>query len=699
MRPRRTLKHGDAFAVLDAQGDIGMSSGPDGLFFRDTRYLTRLELSISGRQPLLLGSTVLDDNVALVVDLTNPDQYHDGELILPKDTIHIVRSILLWNGAAYERLALGNYGDEPARFTLGFSFDSDFADLFEVRGQERARRGLALPPQLNGDGIVLGYRGLDQIDRRTFITFEPAPRRLDRYSAHFDFQLAPGQRQALYAAIGCDEPPLKGRSGFYASLRRSRRARHRSTRGVASIVASNDVFNEILCRAMADLYMLVTETPEGPYPYAGIPWYSTIFGRDGILTALLMLWLDPSVARGVLRRLALLQAKEVDPAADAEPGKILHEVRGGEMAILGEVPFRLYYGSVDSTPLFVVLAGACLDRTGDVELMRELWPSIEAALAWIDDYGDADGDGFVEYRRAAETGLANQGWKDSWDSVFHADGRLAEGPIALCEVQGYVFAARRAAASIARALGHHERAEALERQAAELAERFEEAFWCEEIGTYAIALDGEKRPCRVRTSNAGQVLFSGIARPERARRVADQLLTPSFSSGWGIRSVAMGEPRYNPMSYHNGSIWPHDNAMIALGFARYGLTGHVQRVFQGLFDAAAYMDLRRLPELYCGFRRRRGRGPTLYPVACTPQAWASAAMIGLIQASLGMEFAPSEREVRFRWPRLPDFLDELTIRDLRVNGSAFDVALKRRDSEVAVSATSRDGTGRALVVL
>jgi glycogen debranching enzyme len=412
-----------------------------------------------------------------------------------------------------------------------------------------------------------------------------------------------------------------------------------------------------------------------------------------------MLWLDPNVARGVLRRLAALQAREVDPAADAEPGKILHEMRGGEMAILGEVPFRLYYGSIDSTPLFVLLAGAYFDRTGDLGLLRELWPSIAAGLDWIDRYGDADGDGFVEYRRAAETGLANQGWKDSYDSVFHADGALAEGPIALCEVQGYVFAARHAAARIARGLGDPQRAEALERQAAELAERFEEAFWCEDIGTYAIALDGHKRPCRVRTSNAGQALFSGIARPDRAARVADQLLTPAFSSGWGIRTVATSEARYNPMSYHNGSIWPHDNAIIALGFARYGLTAHVERVFTGLFDAAGYMDLRRLPELYCGFRRRRGRGPTLYPVACAPQAWASAAMFGLIHASLGMEFSPTEEEMRFRGPRLPAFLDELTIRDLKLNGTEFDVVLKRHQAEVAVSVISRQGEGRAIVVL
>jgi glycogen debranching enzyme len=478
---------------------------------------------------------------------------------------------------------------------------------------------------------------------------------------------------------------------FRKGLRAAFHERQAANRGMATITSSNHIFNEVMCRSMADLAMLTTNTPQGPYPYAGIPWYSTTFGRDGIITALQMLWCDSRIAKGVLRRLAAFQATTFNPLVDAEPGKVPHEMRGGEMAALGEIPFGLYYGSVDATPLFVMLAGLYAEHTGDTETLRELWPNVEAALGWIDGLGDPDRDGFVEYHRSDETGLANQGWKDSQDAIFHADGSLAPSPIALCEVQGYVYAAKRLAARGARRLGKHALGDAIEIQAKKLAERFESAFWCEDIGTYALALDAQKRPCRVRTSNAGQVLFSGIAAPERAEAVMRDLMRASFFSGWGIRTVAREERRYNPMSYHNGSVWPHDNSLIAAGFARYGHKSAVDRVFKGLFEAASYMELRRLPELYCGFQRGRERGPTLYPVACSPQAWAAGTPLLLLQSSLGLEFNPDRNEILLHKPQLPSFLDEVTLRNLRLGQSAVDLRLRRHGTDVSLQVMRNEG--------
>src|SRR5436190_11934915 len=607
-RPRRSLKHDDTFVVLDSHGDIGASAGgPDGLFNADTRYLARLELVLDDVQPLLLGSNLRDDNSALTVDLTNPDIYRDDRIVLQKDMLHIVRTIFLWRGTAYQRIGLQNHGDRLASFDLTLLFDNDFADLFEVRGEDRPRRGTGSSKLLGPADVMLEYKGLDGEVRSTALHFDPRPTRLAVNAATWHFDLELHQTSSLFVAVSCNKPAGLKPAPFFRGLLAHRREMRRSTAGAASIETSNNIFNEVLCQAMADLNILMTETPQGRYPYAGIPWYSTTFGRDGLITALQMLWIDPRVARGVLKRLAVYQAAAVDPLADAEPGKILHEMRGGEMASLREVPFAQYYGSVDSTPLFVLLAGLYAERTGDDETLAELWPAIEAALQWIDGPGDPDRDGFVEYQRATEQGLANQGWKDSFDAIFHADGQLAEGYIALAEVQGYVLAGKRLAARCARRLGLIDRAAQLESAALLLAERFEEAFWCEELGTYALALDGAKRPCKVRTSNAGQLLFTGIVRTDRARRVAADLMSHKFFSGWGIRTVASGEARYNPMSYHDGSIWPHDNALIALGFARYGLKHSVAHLFKGLFDAASYVDCRRLPELFCGFRRERRR--------------------------------------------------------------------------------------------
>jgi glycogen debranching enzyme len=698
-RPRRTLKHGDSFVVLDSCGDLGASAGgPDGLFHCDTRFLSHLELLLNGAAPLLLGSNIRDDNSILSVDLTNPDIYRNGRIILEKDTLHIVRTTFLWRATAHQRLAVTNHGSRTVRLQLSFAFDNDFADLFEVRGLKRARRGIARITVPSAKEVVLRYDGLDGRTRRTSLTFDPAPVQLTQAVASYRLGLAPGESVAIFLAITCDQAEHARRLPFLKSMYRAHRDLKTATRRVATVQTSNDIFNEVLCRSMADLYMLMTDTPEGPYPYAGIPWYSTTFGRDGLITALQMLWFDPLIARGVLRRLAAYQATVADAAADAEPGKILHEMRGGEMAALSEVPFKLYYGSVDATPLFVMLAGLYAERTGDDATLVELWPAIEAALGWIDRAGDHDHDGFVEYYRATERGLANQGWKDSLDAVFHANGRLAEGPIAIAEVQGYVYAAKRMAARCARRLGHVPQAIELDLAADRLMRHFEDAFWCPELETYALALDGDKRPCRVRTSNAGQLLFTGIVGRERAAKVAEGLLRPQFFSGWGIRTVASTEPRYNPMSYHNGSVWPHDNALIALGFAHYGLKAAVAQVFAGLFDSATYMELRRLPELFCGFQRRRGRGPTLYPVACSPQAWASGAPFLLLQASLGLEFDPGRCEIRLRNPRLPSFLDRVVLRNVRLGKASVDLGVSRHDDNVAVEIIGSEGTIHVSVV-
>jgi glycogen debranching enzyme len=698
-RARRTLKHDDSFLVLDSHGDIGATAGEaDGLFHHDTRYLARLELSIGGATPLLLGFNLRDDNLVYTVDLTNPDVYKQNRVVFEKSTLHIVRTTFLWQSTAYQRLAITNQGDRVIAVRLALAFANDFDDLFEVRGLERARRGTLTTRVAASETVSLRYAGLDGATRATTLRFEPAPTELTQTSAQYQLTLAPKQRIPIFLSIQCSQGEPTRPPHFFRAMIEAQHERKRTTRHTAAVTTSNDVFNEVLCRAIADLYMLTTETPQGPYPYAGIPWYSTTFGRDGIITAIEMLAIDPRVARGVLRRLAATQATTEDPANDAQPGKIVHEMRGGEMAALREVPFERYYGSVDATPLFVVLAGLYFDRTGDVATLRELWPAVEAALGWIDGPADSDGDGFIEYYRMSEEGLANQGWKDSHDAISHADGRLADGPIALAEVQGYVYLAKLLAAKCARRLGHSGRAADLEEQAARLAARFEAAFWCADIDTYALALDGAKEPCRVRSSNAGQLLFTGIVRPDRAARLADVLSRPQFFSGWGVRTLSGLERRYNPMSYHNGSIWPHDNALIALGLAQYGFKRAAGQIFAGLYEAASYMELRRLPELFCGFQRRRGRGPTLYPVACSPQAWASGAPFLMLQACLGLEFDPDRGEIRFRRPWLPDFLDEISLVNLALNEASVDVTLRREKDEVSLRVGRRSGDVRVILM-
>jgi glycogen debranching enzyme len=698
---RRTLKHGDSFAMFDEFGDVlEVEHSPFGLFHHDTRYLSRLHFTLEGHRPLMLSSTVQTDNVTLDVDLTNPDVFAGGELALAKDTFHVARAKFLWQASCYELFTVTSYAERPARVRLGLDFDADFADLFEIRGHRRERRGEVRAEVRGNSEVAFVYESLDGVPRSTRICFSSPPTVLSPETAEFALELPARGRRAIGVTVHCEHGARQASdTRFFTALRQARRTAAAARASLPTIESSNSVFNNVLSRSAADLAMLMTETPHGPYPYAGVPWFSTAFGRDGLITALEMLWFDPSIARGVLRFLAAHQARDEDPAADMEPGKILHEVRECELARLGEVPFRRYYGSVDSTPLFVALAGQYFQRTRDRQTLDELWPAVRAALGWMARYGDRDKDGFLDYGRRDERGLRNQGWKDSEDAVFHADGRLAEPPIALAEVQGYAFLAYREAALLAFELGEKALSQELEEEADRIATRFEVSYWCEELGTYAMALDGSGEPCRVRSSNAGQLLFSGMVRPERAARVVKDLFGPEFFTGWGIRTIGERERRFNPTSYHNGSVWPHDNALIALGLARYGHTAEALALTGALFDAAAHMHLRRLPELFCGFDRKRGKAPTLYPVACAPQAWAACTPLALVQACLGLEVDAASETVRLRQPRLPGFLESLVVRRLSVGASKLDLMFRRQDSSVAVTLLSREGSAEVEVQL
>jgi glycogen debranching enzyme len=700
-RQYRTLKNADMFGVFDLSGNIQpYEGGTEGLYNRDTRHLSVFDLTIGGGRPVLLSSTLRDDNGALICDLANPDLMLGDKVVVEHSVIHIRRTRFMINATCFERIQLRSFSSEAHLFRLEVAFDADFKDLFEVRGTPRAKHGRTEPAEVTESSVTLGYVGLDDKRRQTRLRFSPQPSALDGCRATFDVTLQPGEQTLLYIEIACSDgalPTRDVRETYLLSMVETRRWMRSRSSKAAAMDSSNELFNEAIRRAISDLYMLITEKPTGLYPYAGIPWFTAAFGRDALITALQALWIDPAVARGVLNFLAENQATTVDAASDAEPGKILHEVRNGEMAALGEVPFRRYYGSVDSTPLFIMLAGAYVARTRDDMTAYKLWPHIESAMEWIERYGDRDGDGFVEYYRATGSGLQNQGWKDSWDSVFHADGQLAEGPIALCEVQGYVYAARLAMADIGRRLGHDQIAMAQERKAEDLRIAFEAAFWCEEISTYALALDGQKQPCRVRTSNAGHLMMAGIVSPERAQRLADGFMSNAFFSGWGIRTVASGEARYTPMGYHNGSVWPHDNAMIALGLARYGHTEAVSKIFNGLFDAALYIDMRRLPELFCGFARRRTQGPTFYPVACSPQAWAATALPALLQASLGLSIDPASNSVVFNKPTLPSFMDEITLHNISLGEGRISVFIRRIGTEVAVNVIERHGDVHVII--
>jgi glycogen debranching enzyme len=684
----QALKDADTFLVADSWGDL--KGGADGLFDRDTRILSRFVMTVGLARPSRLSSGVSRDNVFFTAHTTNRPLPPMGGRSAPAGILHLERRRFIWDRRLFERVRMVNHGMEDVLLPLAFDFGADFADIFQVRGTLRERRGAGETPTHDGRRVTFRYTGLDDVVRTSCLAFSEPPARLTASRAEFMFSLPMGKTLDLFIECGpdvCSAPePARWRRNAVAArvAMRLRRRRGASLRGPRS-----PGFNAWLDQSRADIALLTTDLPTGPYPYAGTPWFSTPFGRDGLITAWQMLWLDPALAKGVLTYLAARQATETSAFQDSQPGKIMHETRSGEMSALGEVPFGLYYGGVDTTCLFVALAGAYARRTGDLESIRTLWPNLVAATDWMRDHGDSNADGLIDYQRAAETGLSNQGWKDSEDSIFHSDGRFPKGPVALLEVQGYAYAAWQAMAEMGRELTDG-RASAWAVRADELRQRVEDRFWMEDEQFYAIALDGDGNPCEAIGSNAGHLLFTGLPSPARAEAVSRRLLGAEFRSGWGLRTLARGQARYNPMSYHNGSVWPHDTSLGVAGMARYGERDAVAMIVGEIYAAASHFQMR-LPELFCGFEREPGEGPIAYPVACLPQAWAAGSVFLMLQAALGVSIDARSRTITIHAPTLPAGIERLTVSRLQIGEAFVDLAFVRLGDQVVVVPRNRIG--------
>ena len=719
------LKSGDTFIVNDLFGDIGGTN--DGFFVNDTRVLSQLRLTFGGRAPLLLSGSVSSDNTAFTAHLTNhPLQQPEGGATAPEGVVHIQRLRVISGTILSEAIALTNYGNSDLLVPVSISFASDFRDMFEVRGTTRLKHGTVQAPQVDRSGVTLSYMGLDYSEREVRLSFEPAPDRLTADRADFLIPLPSAACVSIYLAIAITvhlkrdpqkqiaalsaetaaadagtapataAPPGVGRVAVRTALLEAHRVMRERRHAAARVRSNNPLFNAWLDRSFADLGLLTTDLESGPYPYAGIPWFSTPFGRDAVITSMQTLWMQPALARGVLRFLAQHQAREDSAFRDAAVGKIMHETRKSEMASTGEVPYALYYGGVDTTPLFIVLAGSYAARTGDTALVDELWPALELAAQWVAKVCDKNRFGLLDYQRGSESGLSNQGWKDSQDSVFHADGRFPDGPIALVEVQAYACAAFDTMAHFAATRGLPDDAARYAMRAATLRERVETLYWMPEESFYGIALDGKGELCRVLTSNAGHLLAFGLPSRERGIAVAKHMESTLFHTGWGVRTLAAGQPHFNPMSYHNGSVWPHDTALCARGLARYGDKSGAVRLLEALFEAAVHFEMR-LPELFCGFTRRRGEPPTSYPVACLPQAWAAGSPFMMLEACLGITIHAANREIRIEQPALPAGIDWLEISNLAVGDRTVQIRFQRVSGQV-VPSVEHDGV-RVVVML
>ncbi len=724
-RKQRVLKHGAtalvrsiASAVVIKNEDLFFLSEPDGrvplhephgfgLYYHDCRFLKGYELHIAHTKPDVLASTATRGFEANF-DLTNPDiRMQDGKLIRKEQIgIHWERMLDSKASALIDRIVFQNFAIEDMEFPISLTFATSFEDVMEVRGAEPDEKGELEQPVWKGNILYFAYAGADKVYRSLSVYFSGAPDNKDEARAEFHSRLKPRESKELLVSLciaeSDDANATKPRAHFKADLEKTGRDLQEVSNGwMASntqVHCDSLLVNSVIQRSLRDLAVLRTTIEGEEFFSAGVPWFVALFGRDSIISALQTLAFNSQIAEHTLRLLARYQGERVDEWRDEEPGKILHELRVGEMAHLNEIPQTPYYGSVDATPLFLVLVAAHAAWTGELTLFNELKENIERALAWLDQYGDHNGDGYVDYKSKSKNGLSNQGWKDSGDSVMNADGTLAEAPIALVEVQGYVYLAKTGLAELYERAGDPARANQLREQAEDLRTRFNRDYWMKEKQFYAEALEASGKQAGVVTSNPGQALWTGIVDPDKAKATVERLMSNDMFNQWGIRTLSDQERRYNPIGYHLGTVWPHDNSIIAAGFRRYGCEQQICRVFESLVEAAMGFQLYRLPELFAGFARADYGVPVRYPVACHPQAWAAGTIPFVIHSLLGLQPEAFEHRLRIIRPILPETISHLEVRRLRVGDAHVDLDFDRTpDGAVAVTVPKVEGNLQVIV--
>ncbi|MBO0726540.1 MAG: amylo-alpha-1,6-glucosidase [Blastocatellia bacterium] len=695
-------KNGSLFFLTDPDGIVPLGGDHGfGMYYNDCRYLSGYDLKLAGAHPVCLVSTAEQGYLA-AFQLTNPDIRMSGGALIRKEGIGVRWERLVNAGklALDELITLENYEAQDVAFPIMLTFEAGFEDIFAIRGLLPEKLGRSHEPEWKDGALSFFYEGADGLYRSLSVNFSPAPDSTKGAAARFDIRLRPGERKQLAISLVIAEsekaqeasPGQHYHSDFPRVEDELRRERDEWVADGTEVRSDSLLLGAVIGRSLRDLYALKSRLGEQEYFAAGVPWFATLFGRDSIITALQTLAYDPKIAAQTLRLLAKYQSCRLDEWRDAQPGKILHELRTGEMAKLGEIPHTPYYGTIDATPLFLILVGRQAAWAGDLKLFDELRDSIEMALEWIDKYGDLNGDGFIEYASASEKGLINQGWKDSGDAIVNADGSLGRPPIALVEAQGYVYRAKREIAELFRRAGADGRAEQLESEADELRRRFNRDFWLKDKGIYALALQAGQEPVTVVSSNPGHALWSGIVDEEKAQRAMERLMADDMFNGWGVRTLSEKERRYNPVGYHLGAVWPHDNSIIAAGFKRYGFDEAEMRIFTGIVQAAMHFAHYRLPELFAGFHRREFGLPVRYPVACHPQAWAAGSVPYLVETSLGLVPEAFEQRLRVVRPQLPDFVHWLEVRKLKVGGAHADLRFERvADGTIAFRVMRIDG--------